>query len=134
MCKSKFLLAGILIAVACFPATAVSSQTDFDAFWIKFKTAVVNKDKATVANLTKFPLAMPFGVKDIRTRGQFLKDYDHIMNMEANAARCFQVTKPEQDQKRWGVWCTFKSEPESSENRPIQYSFAKTKTGWKFAG
>jgi hypothetical protein len=134
MFKTRVLLAGMLCAGICFANMGTSAQTDFDAFWAKFKTAVVNKDKTAVASMTKFPLDMPFGMKTIRTRAEFLKKYADIMNMEANAARCFQATKPTKDDKAWAVWCTFKSEPESSDNRPIEYYFVKTKTGWKFAG
>jgi hypothetical protein len=134
MIKTRVLLAGLFCVGLCFANLSVSAQTDFDAFWAKFKAAVISNDKAAVASMTKFPLAMPFGMKTVRTRAEFLKKYDQIMNMEANAARCFGVAKPAKDQKAWAVWCTFKGEPESSDNRPIEYYFAKTKTGWKFAG
>lgn len=134
MRKATILLAGILAAGIWFSSTSVSAQSDFDAFWTKFKTAVVAGDKVAVANMSKFPLAMPYGYGDIRTRAEFLKRYDKIMNMEANVKRCFQATKPEKHEKAYGVWCTFKGEPETSDNRPIEYYFVKTKTGWKFAG
>jgi len=130
----KLLLTGALCAGFCFSATSAFAQTDFDAFWARFKTAVIRNDKATVASLTRFPLYMPFGIKNIRTKAKFLADYNGIMNMEANVRRCFAATKPERVEKRYGVWCTFKSYPESSEDRPIEYYFIKTKTGWKFAG
>ena len=134
MFKATVLLAGILATAISFSTPSVSAQPDFEAFWTKFKTAVASRDKAAVANMTKFPLNMPYGVRDVRTRAEFLKRYDRIINMEADASRCFKVTKPEKDGKSYGVWCTFKENPESSDNRPIQYSFVKTKTGWKFAG
>ena len=124
----------MIFALLCFSTTTASAQTDFDAFWTKFKAAVVNTDKAVVANLTQFPLQMPYGKKAVRTRAAFLKDYARILNLEANASRCFQATKPVKDEKGYAVWCTFKAEPESSENRPIGYYFAKTRTGWKFVG
>ena len=134
MFKNKFWLAGIFCAAFCLATTSVSAQTDFNTFWTKFKTAVVNNDKATVASLTKFPLSLPFGMKAVRTKAEFLKRYAEILNMEANASRCFQATKPVKNEKAYAVWCTFESEPESSDNRPIAYYFARTKTGWKFVG
>jgi hypothetical protein len=133
--KNRFLFIAILCAAFCFSATSASAQTDFNAFWTKFKTAIVNKDKATVASLTKFPLAMPYGVKNIRTKASFLRDYTNNMNVGgANAARCFQATKPERDGKMFAVWCADASEPETSTNRPNEYYFVKTKAGWRFAG
>jgi hypothetical protein len=33
------------------------------AFWQKFKSAVIAGDKAAVAEMTKFPLSMPYEVK-----------------------------------------------------------------------
>lgn len=134
MFKSKSFLIGIFCAGFFCATVSVSAQTDFNLFWTKFTTAVVNNDKAAVASLTTFPLSMPYGVKTVRTKAEFLKHYDDIVNWEANAKRCFQATKPERDGKRYKVYCTFKQEPESSDNRPIEYYFEKTKTGWKFAG
>jgi len=134
MFKNRFLLAAIFCAGFCFATMSVSAQADFNTFWTKFNTAVAKNDKAAVASMTKFPLVMPYGVKNVKTKAEFLKHYDDIINMEANAKRCFQATKPIRDGKTYAVWCTFESEPESSNNRPIGYYFAKTKTGWKFAG
>jgi len=134
MFKATVLLAVILATGIFFSTTSVSAQPDFDAFWTKFKAAVASRDKAAVANMTKFPLNMPYGVRDVRTRAEFLKRYDRIINMEADASRCFKVTKPDKDEKGYSVSCTFKENPESSPDRPIEYYFVKTKTGWKFAG
>ena len=134
MFKNKLLRAGIFCIWFCFSAASVSAQNDFNTFWTKFKTAVVKNDKAAVAGMTRFPLMMPYGVGDVKTKAQFLKDYDGIVNLEANARRCFQATKPVIDQKAYAVWCTFKTEPESSNNRPIAYLFGRTRTGWKFTG
>ena len=120
MFKNRSLLIGVFCAGFLCAPVSVSAQTDFNTFWKKFKTAVVNNDKAAVASLTKFPLSMPFGVKSVKTEAEFLKGYDSILNMEANAKRCFQGTKPEQEGNGYAVYCTFKVLPESSENRPIK--------------
>ena len=67
---------GFLIAPA-----KVSAQTDFDAFWLRFKTALINDNKPAVADLTRFPLLMPFGTMSVKSRNAFLDHYDQIVNM-----------------------------------------------------
>lgn len=130
--KLKFLL---ITGLGILTLTNVANaQQDINKFWKNFKTAVVRGDKNTVANLTKFSLSMPYGVKSVRTKTEFIRRYDKIMNLEANAKRCFQNAKLEKQGNRYEIACTFKSEPESSDNRPIVYYFMRTKTGWKFAG
>jgi hypothetical protein len=130
--KLKFLLA-FCLGVLSFSVSA-QAQSDFNSFWTNFKTAVVKVDKNAVAGMTKFPLSMPYGVKSVKTKADFLKRYDKIMNMEANSKRCFQNGNAEKQGNRYEIACNFKSEPESSNDRPIVYYFTKTKTGWKFAG
>lgn len=131
--KLKFFLS-IFLATLIF-SSAAQAQSNINVFWQKFKTAVVKGDKAAVANMTRFPLEMPYGVKSVKSKTDFIRRYDKIINLEANAKRCFQaknLTKSENG--TYSIDCTFKSEPESSNNRPIVYYFTKTKTGWKFAG
>jgi hypothetical protein len=134
MFKSKIFLIGVFYAGFLCAPVSVSAQTDFNAFWKKFKTAVLNNDQAAVAGLTRFPLEMPFGVRSVTTKAELLKGYDSILNMEANAKRCFQATKPHQEGDGYAIYCTFKQMPESSENRPIRYYFGQTETGWRFEG
>ncbi|QHV01208.1 hypothetical protein BWK47_14435 [Synechocystis sp. CACIAM 05] len=134
MFKNGYLLMEIFSATFFWLSATISAETDFNSFWQQFKTAVVNSDKSTVARLTRFPLSMPFGIESIKTETEFLQGYDDILNMEADAKRCFQTTKPKQEGKGYAIYCTFKQLPESSENRPIKYYFARTKTGWKFEG
>ncbi len=131
--KLKFLLA-ICLGVLIF-SSAAQAQSDINVFWAKFKSAVVKGDKNAVASMTKFPLSMPFGFRAVKTKTDFIKRYDKIMNLEANSKRCFQAQniENEENSNRYFVSCTFKSEPESSDNRPILYYFEKTKTGWKFS-
>lgn len=134
MRKNRVCLLFIIgIGFLCAALNA-SAQTDINTFWTKFKAAVVKGDKNAVAGMTNFPLSMPFGHKSVKTKADFIKRYDKIMNMEANAKRCFQNANLEKQGNRYEIACTFKSEPESSDNRPIVYYFTKTKTGWKFAG
>lgn len=122
----------IFLAILIF-SSAAQAQTDINAFWQKFKTAVVKDDKAAVASMTKFPLGMPYGHKSIRSKTDFIRRFDQIMNLEANVKRCFQARKPTKDDNGdYSIDCAFKKEAESSDNRPILYIFTKTKNGWKF--
>ena len=121
----------ILLAIS----TNAAAQNSFDAFWKNFKAAVVKADKTTVAALTKFPLSMPYGIKTVRTKADFLKRYKEIFNGEIDAAKCFAKAKPvKDDAKSYSVYCGFKETPDDTGDTPIKYSFELTKTGWKFAG
>jgi hypothetical protein len=132
MRRKKYLFA---VIISLFAAFGASAQTDVNKFWSKFKTAVANDDKIAVANMTRFPLGMPYGVGDIKSKADFIKRYNKIINFEANAKRCFQAqTISKGDDGRWSVDCAFKNLPENSDNHPIVYYFTKTKKGWKFSG
>ena len=113
------------------------AQSDFPAFWQKFKSAVIAGDKGAVAEMTKFPLSMQYGVKAVKTKSHFLRRYSEIFNGEANAAQCFATAKPEKSSDGHGqyeIYCPFKKTPNDKENAPIRYVFESTKSGWKFAG
>src|SRR5438094_6749789 len=60
-----FSLAGILTLLLFSNAFA---QTDFSTFWNKFKSAVSSNEKAAVAEMTKFPLSMPFSQKAVKDK------------------------------------------------------------------
>jgi len=124
-------LAGILILLL-FPNAF--AQTDFSTFWKKFRSAVVAGDKAMVAEMTKFPLSMPYLVKAVKNKEDFLRRYNEIFKGEANAAQCFASAKPEkQSAVRCEIYCPFKETPDDSKNTPIRFEFELTKSGWKFA-
>jgi len=126
-------LAGVLILLS-FP-NAFAQSSDFSAFWKKFKSAVMAGDKATVAEMTKFPLSMPYLQKAVKNKDNFLRRYDEIFKGEANAAQCFKGAKPEKESAdRCGIYCPFKGTPDDWENAPIRFIFESTKSGWKFVG
>src|SRR5437868_15432904 len=130
--RRKSWLTGILILLL-FPSAF--AQTDFSAFWKKFKSAVIAGDKAAVAEMTKFPLSMPYEVKAVKNKEEFLRRYNEIFKGEANAAQCFPSAKPHQQSARqYDVYCPFKETPNDWENAPIRFIFESSKTGWKFAG
>jgi hypothetical protein len=130
--KIKLLLAGILILLLSSNAFA---QTDFPPFWQKFKSAVTGGDKAAVAEMTKFPLFMPYLQKKVKNKADLLRRYDEVFNGEANAGQCFAKAKPKKDSARgYEIYCPFKATPNDRENAPIRFYFELTSTGWKFAG
>jgi hypothetical protein len=112
-----------------------AAHTDFPSFWHKFKSAVVAGDKASVAEMTKFPLSMPYGVKAVKSKENFLRRYDEIFKGEANAAQCFAKAEPRKEAaQRYEIYCPFKGTPDDMENAPIRFVFELTKAGWRFVG
>jgi hypothetical protein len=123
-------LAGILVLLLSPKAFA---ETDFSAFWKKFRSAVIAADKGAVAEMTKLPMSM-YGA-DIRNRAEFLRRYGEVFNGEANAATCFASAEPQKESaRRYAVYCPFKDTPNDRENSPIRFIFELTNSGWKFAG
>ena len=125
-------LAAILI-LSSFPS--VFAQNEFSAFWAKFKAAVIAGDKAAVAEMTKFPVSMPYEVKAVKNKESFLRRYDEIFKGEATAAQCFAKAEPQKESaKKYEIYCPFKDTPNDMENAPIRYMFELTKSGWRFVG
>ena len=130
--RAQTWLAGVLILLL-FPNAYADS--DFSAFWKKFKAGVAAGDKATVAEMTKFPLSMPSEVKAVKNKENFLRRYNEIFKGEASAAQCFGKAEPHKESDRqYDVSCPFKDTPNDWENAPIRFIFELTKSGWKFAG
>lgn len=130
--RAQTWLAGILILLS-FPSAF--AQGDFSAFWKKFKAGVISGDKAAVAEMTKFPLSMPYEVKAVKNKESFLRRYDEIFKGEADAAQCFRSAKPQKESDgRYDVYCPFKGTPDDWENAPNRFMFELTKGGWKFVG
>ena len=110
------------------------AQTDFPAFWNKFKSAITAGDKAIVAEMTEFPLSMPAFQKAVKNRADFLRRYAEIFQGEADAAQCFAKVAPQRaSAQRYEVYCPFKDTPNDLENAPIRFVFERSKSGWKFA-
>jgi hypothetical protein len=130
--RGRTWLAGVLI-VLVFPNAF--AQTDFLTFWKKFGSAVVAGDKAAVAEMTKFPLSMPYLVTAVKNKEDFLRRYNEIFRGEANAAQCFATAEPRKEShRRCEIYCPFKETPDDRENAPIRFEFELTKSGWKFTG
>ncbi len=125
-------LAGVLILLS-FPNAF--AESDFSAFWQKFKSSVIAGDKATIAEMTRFPLSMPYEVKAVKNKQEFFRRYNEIFKGEANAAQCFKSAEPHKETDReYGIYCPFKDTPNDWENAPIRFICELTKSGWKFTG
>jgi len=132
--KLKWVLICVISLLLVLPA---SGQSNFDGFWLKFKTAVTRGDKAAVANMTKLPFSLGYdpsakgGERFVKSRASFLREYKYIFNNEVDAVKCFASALPEKEQTGYFVACSFKSEADDRE-KPFIYSFKHTKQGWKF--
>jgi hypothetical protein len=130
--RAQLWLAGVWILLS-FPNAFAESE--FSTFWQKFKSAVIAGDKAAVAEITKFPLSMPYGIKAVKNKEVFSRRYDEIFKGEANAGQCFKSAEPHKETDReYGIYCPFKDTPNDWENAPIRFIFELTKSGWKFTG
>jgi hypothetical protein len=130
--RGQSWLAGIL-TLLLFPNAF--AETDFQAFWKRFSSAVMAGDKATVAKMTKFPLSMPYDAKVVKNNEDFSRRYNEIFKGEANAAQCFGSAEPHKESdRRYEIYCPFKDTPDDRENAPIRFIFELTKSGWKFVG
>ena len=126
---------GCRFSILAADAEPIRTQTDFSTFWKKFKSAVIAGDKAVIAEMTKFPLSMPYGVKAVKKKEDFSRRYNEIFKGEANAAQCFATGEPRKESaRRYEIYCPFKETPNDRENAPIRFIFELTKSAWKFAG
>ena len=120
------------MAIAFVKAPVESAQGDnsLEAFLTRFKAAVIKSDKDAVAQLSQFPLVMPYGVPAVKTKAQLIKRYRQVFNGETNAAKCFGEARPVIDpvnRKRFTVGCK-----NAAGDAVIVYDFVLTRTGWKF--
>ena len=130
--RAQTWLASILILLSFSNAFA---ESDFPAFWHKFTSAVTRDDKAMVADMTKFPLSMPYQIKAVTNKESFLRRYDEMFKGEANAVQCFGNIEPHKESDlRYEIFCPFKETPKDKDNTPIRFIFELTKSGWKFVG
>lgn len=122
------------VAIAAVPGKAATTPTDdsIQIFWQKFKAAVIANEREAVANLSRFPIEMSYGMASIRNRAQLRRRYREVFNEQADAAKCFATAQPEVDtanRKRFTVAC-----PDAAGNEVVIYHFMQTRSGWKFTG
>jgi hypothetical protein len=121
----------ILVLSLSMIGKSVQDDQSIQTFWTRFKTAVIKGDRAAVAQMSRFPIELEYGVPSVKTSAQLIKRYREVFNGETNAAKCFAESKPEvdpQSSKRFTVGCKI----ENTGDVAIIYGFVWTKTGWKF--
>lgn len=126
------LLALGATALTQTPVKLVQSDDSIQAFWEKFRAAVIRTDKDAVAALSRFPIGMPYGMPTVKNKTQLIRRYRDVFNREANAAKCFSQAQPEIDKakpKEFTVACK-----NSAGDEVIIYSFERAKNGWRFTG
>lgn len=126
------LLLPALIAIVLVngPVQSAQGDTSIEAFWPKFNAAVTKEDKNAIAQLSQFPIGMPYGITAVKTSAQLTKRYRQVFNGETNAAKCFAEARPVIDpdnRKRFTVGCK-----NAAGDEVIIYGFVLTRTGWKF--
>lgn len=102
-------------------------------FWEKFKSAVIKRDKETVASLSRFPVWRGEAWGNINNRTQLGRRFKELFFSETNAAECFPKAKlhVEKDRPReFVVTCPFATNDGGGE--VFVYTFTRTRTGWKF--
>ena len=125
---SVFVPCVFAIAV-CASAAAPQNDRSVERFWAKFKAAVQKADKPSVASMSRFPIEMPYGVPQIRTRTQLTRRWRDLFSVQANAAKCFEDAKPVVDPtapNRFTVGCK-----DEAGNEVVVYGFLRTSNGWK---
>jgi hypothetical protein len=132
MKKTTILCLLLLAGTAWVEASqkAVQNDASIDAFWERFRAAVIRRDRPVVANLSHYPIEMPYGIPTIRSRAQLLRRYRDAFDTQANAAQCFRDARPEINQKQpreFSVGC--KNE---AGDEVVIYFFSRTRSGWKF--
>lgn len=103
-----------------------------EAFWERFRIAVIKKDKTAVASLSQFPISMPYGMGTVRNKAQLMRRYREVFNHEGDAAVCFAAAKPQIEParpKEFSVGCK-----NAAGDEVVIYSFVLTKLGWRFNG
>jgi hypothetical protein len=130
--RTVFVFIILLLGTSTLAPVIAWSQDDasMEAFWAKFKAAVVKGDKPSVAAMSQFPVEMPYGMSKVKTRAQLISRYRTVFNGEANAAKCFRYAKPEKDPQRateFTIACD-----NGSGQKVVIYRFRWAKGVWKF--
>jgi hypothetical protein len=112
------------------PGHNSAQHTDnFPAFWGKFKSAVISRDKKTVAALSRFPIGMSNGASNIANNRELARRFSEVFDQDTNAAQCFLNTAPTVDTERperYTVVCPNKGDSF------VAYEFERVHDDWKF--
>lgn len=122
MIKTILILAVLLLG----------ANDSHQAFWDQFKAAVNQKNVNAIATMSRFPIAMSYGIPSVKNKLDLRKRYRKVFNEQSDAAACFNKAKPEIDPenaKHFTVAC-----PDAAGNEVVIYHFHQTRAGWKFTG
>ena len=117
-------------------ARVTRSDDTFQTFWARFKGAVINGSKETVAQLSKFPIGMSAlepnmsPAPDIKNRSELRQRFREVFANKVNASECFARTEPARDtenREMFTVACRYDNGSDAAA-----YQFEHTKSGWKF--
>jgi hypothetical protein len=99
VCFAFLLMLGGALQVSSQGRTA-KVDSEFNAFWIKFKAAVARSDQAAVADMTKLPFLLDSKELD---RPGFIKQYSSLFTPKIR--RCFARARPSKDGDTWEIFC-----------------------------
>jgi hypothetical protein len=103
-----------------------------EEYWVKFRDAVSKGNKTAVANMSRFPISMPYGMASVKNRAQLIRRYRDVFNHDgSSAAECFTTAKPVSEPSRpneFTVGCK-----NTAGDEVIIYTFRRTPAGWRFA-
>src|SRR5258706_16407165 len=92
MRRATILFTFLLLSVAVLtnaPVNSAHSDDGFEAFWQKFRTAIVNGDKEAVIGFSRFPIRMPGRARNIKDAADLRLRYREVFNKYTSAAKCF---------------------------------------------
>lgn len=93
-------LSGVLLSTVCFIASISPAMADnFEAFYSKFKAAVIKQDKEAVASMTKLPFDYDSGKLD---RSKFIAKFSQIFPSSVRGS--FAREKPIKDKSTYEVF------------------------------
>jgi hypothetical protein len=129
--KTNLISLIILFSLLSVNGRTLQIDSSTDAFWMKFKAAVIKRDKEAIATMVQFPITMSYGVPAIRTKAQLFKRYRDLFSRQADATRCFAAAKPEADtssKNKFSVACK-----DAAGNEVVIYGFIRTRGVWKLS-
>lgn len=123
-----FVLTIATVSVESSPQTATPSH---EVFWQKFRQAVIDGNKTAVADMSRLPVDMPYGMARVRNRTQLLRRYREVFEHDGSiAAKCFVDAKPRMEEGRkdvFSVGCA-----NAGGDVVVIYYFTRGRGGWKF--
>jgi hypothetical protein len=108
--RKTLVVAGVILMLLLGgPGVSGQRKIDpaFNAFWIKFKSAVARHDRGSVADMTKIPpnsrdLIVDPTIKNL-DRASFINRYTSLFTPRVR--RCFARAKPRKDQEFYEIFC-----------------------------